>query len=215
VISRTHLTFALGFLLLAGTATASVVAIGPGGFPAGSTVLTLTGLADGTEVNGLTVSGVLFNYSLGDGFVIIDGGPGITNNVDPPNIVSVGDDTGIVTVTLPSLVNTFGYGYAILNTDPVAGATTINLFNGATPVGSLSYDGVPDPAFSGGFAGISSTLLFDRVELTFNSAAAPAFAFDNVTFGVAADVPEPSTLLLIATGIGLLLCRRSGAPAKA
>ena len=157
-----------------------MISVGPGAFPAGTTPITFTGLADGTEVNGLTVGGILFNYSLGNGHVIINGGPGVTNNVSPQNIVSIGNHTGILTLTLSGLSNTFGYGYAILNAVPVASATTITLFNGVTNVGSLAYNGLPDPIFTGGFAGIQSTLLFNRVEITFNSAAAPAFALDNI-----------------------------------
>ena len=70
-------------------ARADVISVGPGAFPGGTVPITFTGLADGTEVNGLTVGGILFNYSLGNGHVIIDGGPGITNNVAPQNIVSI------------------------------------------------------------------------------------------------------------------------------
>jgi hypothetical protein len=125
--------------------------------------------------------------------VIIDGGP--PNDISPPNIVSVGLDTGILRLALPSFVDTFGYGYAILNISGVANATTINLFTGATNVGSLSYNGVPDPTFTGGFAGIQSTIPFNIVQITFNSAAAPAFALDNIR--TATTVPEPSTMLLL------------------
>src|SRR5262249_25384233 len=149
-------------------------------FGSGSTLTTFTGLPSGLEVNGLTVAGINFSYSLGNGQVIIDGGPGTTNNITPPNIVSVGNNTGILTLTLPSLVDTFGYGYAILSGAAVANATTIALFSGVTPVGSLSYNSTPDPLFSGGFAGIQSTIPFNRVQLTFNSVAAPAFALDNI-----------------------------------
>lgn len=114
-------------------------------------------------------------------------------------------NTGVLTVLLPSPASLFGYGYAILSGAPVTNATTISLFSGATPVGSLSYNGVPDPTFSGGFAGIQSTIPFDRAALTFNSAAAPAFALDNIQ---AANVPEPSTMLLmLCGGIGLILLR--------
>ena len=135
--------------------------------------------------------------------MVIDGGPGPTNNIAPPNIVSIGNDTGTLTLMLPSLVDTFGYGYAILNTVAVPNATAIALFNGATPVGTLSYNGVPDPTFTGGFAGIFSTLAFNRVQLTFNAAAAPAFAVDNIrTFNTpVAAVPEPATLLLLSAGL--------------
>src|SRR5262245_2957097 len=123
---------------------AATVAVGISAFGPGSTLTTFTGIPDGTEVNGLTVNGIQFTYSLGNGQVIIDIGPGVTNNVSPPNIVSVGNNTGILRLALPSFVDTFGYGYAILNVSAVANATTITLFSGATNVGSLSYAGVPD-----------------------------------------------------------------------
>lgn len=213
-------SLALGVLALSGNSMASVLAIGPGAFPGGSTILSLTGLADNTEVNGLIVDGVMFNYSLGNGQLLIDGGPGITNNITPPNIVSAGDNSGVLTVTLPSLAMAFGYGYAVLDTVAVPNATTINLFNGATPVGSLSFNGTPDPTFAGGFAGVSSTLAFNRVELTFSSAT-PAFALDNLTFdatggpsGGGSTVPEPSTVILMAMGMGLLFWRRSGGASR-
>jgi hypothetical protein len=191
-------------ILLGSNAVASVVAIGPFSAP---TIITFTGLADGTEVNGLTVSGVLFSYSLGNGDVIIDGGPGITNNIAPPNIVSIDDDTGTLTMFLPTPATMFGYGYAILDTAPVANATTISVFSGATSLGSLSYNGVPDPFFTGGFAGIQSTVAFDRVAVTFNAAVAPAFALDNIRI---ANIPEPSTMLLVLSSVigGALSYRR-------
>ena len=194
----------LGMALSTSVARASVVGVGPGAFPAGSTLITFTGLASGTEVNGLNVGGVLFNYSLGNGNVIIDGGPGVTNNINPQNIVSTGNPAGILTITLSGLTNTFGYGYAILSAGPVANATTITLFNGITNVGSLAYNGIPDPAFTGGFAGIQSTILFDRVQITFNTANAPAFALDNILI---ASVPEPTTMLLLGTGLAGLAAK--------
>jgi len=86
---------ALGALLMAANAMASVVAVGPGAFGA-TPILNFNGLADNTEVNGLAVGGLLFTYSLGNGQVVIDGGPGITNNIAPPNIVSIGNNTGIL-----------------------------------------------------------------------------------------------------------------------
>ena len=148
-----------------------------------------------------------FRYSLGSGHVIFDDGPGITNNIAPPNVVSVGNNSGVLSVTLPSAVVMFGYGFAIATPSAVPSATTISLFSGATPVGSLSYPGAPDPFFAGGFAGIQSTLPFNRVEVTFNSSAAPAFALDNVRTSTTA-VPEPGTMLLLATGLGTLCSRR-------
>jgi hypothetical protein len=79
-------------------------------------------------------------------------------------------------------------------------------------VGALSYNSIPDPIFSGGFAGIQSTVAFNIVKVTFDAVNAPAFALDNIrTFSSASTtVPEPSTILLMGTGLGALLlgCRR-------
>src|SRR5215813_877571 len=183
---------------------ATTTPVGIGAFGVGSTLTTFTGIPNGTEVNGLIVDGIQFTYSLGNGLAIIDGGPGVTNNINPPNVVSIVNNTGILRLALPSFVDTFGYGYAILNVGAVTNATTINLFNGATNVGSLSYNDVPDPTFTGGFAGIQSTIPFNIVQVTFNSAVAPAFALDNIrTFtaqGTFHMVHAQATCLLHARG---------------
>jgi len=42
--------------------------------------------------------------------VIIDGGPVVTDNINPPNVVSVGNPSSVLTLTLPSLVDRFGFG---------------------------------------------------------------------------------------------------------
>jgi len=189
----------LVFLLPGTSASATVMAIGPNDFPPGTTVITFDGINDGTEVNGLTVGGVLFSYSLGNGQVITDGGPGQTNNINPPNVVSIGDPTGTMMLSLPGLTTAFGYGYALDTSGPVMGATTIALYAGNTFVGSLSYDGDNDPNFTGGFAGIESDIPFDTAYLTFNTNAASAWAFDNVMYAPA--VPEPGTLLTFASGV--------------
>ena len=186
----------MGTVLSTSTARADVISVGPGAFP-GATPITFNGLASGTEVNGLTVGGILFNYSLGNGQVIIDGGPGTTNNISPQNIVSIGNNTGILTLTLSSSSSAIGFGYAILGTTAIANATTITLFNGLTNVGSLAYNGLPDPVFTGGFAGIQSTLAFNRVQIIF-STQAPAFALDNI---LVVATPEPTTMLLLGTGL--------------
>lgn len=186
---------------LSSTARGDVIPVGQGSFPGSATLITFTGLSDGTEVNGLNFGGVQFTYSLGSGQLVIDGGPGITNNISPPNIVSIGANNGVLSLLLPSFETMFGFGFAVLNTIPLANATTIMLFNGPTNVGSLSFAGAPDPTFTGGFAGISSTTAFNRVNLTFNSVDAPAFALDNIRFANVT-TPEPTTFALV--GIGLL-----------
>src|ERR1019366_2447052 len=158
----------LATLLPGATAQASVVQVGPAFF-AGDPITTFDGLATDTDVNGLTSNGILFNYILGGnakyGRLAIDGGPGVTNHISPPNINSEGNNAGTLLLTLPTSAIGFGYGYALLANSTLADATTIALFNGTIGVGGLTYSGSPDPNFTGGFAGIESTLSFNRVAL--------------------------------------------------
>ncbi|HTG73499.1 MAG TPA: hypothetical protein VMB70_07010, partial [Terriglobia bacterium] len=149
---------------------------------------------------------------LGNGRVSIGVGPNTTNNINQPAIVSNAgaNNSGVLTMTFPVSVDTFGYGYALLGTGTILNGTIISLFNGATPIGSLSYTATPDPSLPGGFAGIQSTLAFDRVEVTFNSVSATSFALDNVRRGPAVPVPEPTPLMLIAIGVlGMIRLFRS------
>ena len=198
--NRKWLCALVAFIGVATDSAAAQTAVPIAAFPAGSTILTFAGLVDGTEVNGLTLGGVLFTYSLGNGNVVIDGGPGVTNNVAPPNIVSVGSPAGILRLTLPGTYSTFGYGFAVLSGSSLASATTISLYSGATNVGSLTYAAAPDPIFAGGFAGIHSDAPFDRVDITFDAAVAPAFALDDIRLA-ATVVPEPATLVLVGGGL--------------
>jgi hypothetical protein len=89
----------------------------------------------------------------------------------------------------------------------VADATTVALFMDSMPIGLLSYFGVPDPVFTGGFAGIESTVPFNRAELVFNSASTPAFAVDNIRYGGTA-IPEPATAPLVLTAVATWILLR-------
>jgi hypothetical protein len=214
---RIRTSVAAAAILIAASITgtsvnASVIAV-TSGFFSGDPVTTFTGVADGTEVNGLTVNGIHFNYLIGgtptNGQVVIDGGPGTTNTISPPNIVSVGNNTGTLMLTLPTSASALGYGFAVLSTGSLPAATTITLFSGTTNVGSLSYPGASDPNFTGGFAGIESTLPFNIVDVTFDSVNAPAFAADNFVFTSGTPVPEPGTFALVASALaGLIAIRR-------
>jgi len=213
VLSKIGSAVVGGLVFLAGGsgAMAAVIPVGIADFPGGSQLITFDGLANGTEVNGLTFDGVTFTYTVGgapqNGQVQIDGGPGTTNNISPPNIVSVGNNSGTLTLTLSGPAMLFGYGFALLASGTIADATTISLFSSSTPVGSLSYAASPDPGFSGGFAGIESTAPFDTVALTFNSNVGLAFALDNIRIAAPVAVPEASTLLLLTSALGLLFIR--------
>jgi hypothetical protein len=69
-------------------ARAATITIGPSAFPPGSPLIDFTGMAS-AEVNNLTVNGVTFQTRIGgvpaNGLATIGGGgPGLTNNVNPP-----------------------------------------------------------------------------------------------------------------------------------
>ncbi len=152
---------------------AALTPIGPLDFASGATVLDFSALADNTEANGLIVDGVLFqatkNGSSINEVVIVDGGPGTTGNITPPNLVSLSDLNAItLIVSLLNLAIQFGYGYALNAAVSIPVATTIELFAGSAPVGSISFTGIPDPIFTGGYAGVASDTPFDRAVLTFS-----------------------------------------------
>ena len=160
------------YFLAASFSHAALTPIGPLDF-AGATVLDFSALADNTEANGLIVDGVLFqatkNGSSTNGVVIVDGGPGRTGNITQPNLVSLSDLNAIaLIVSLPNLAIQFGYGYALNAAVSIPVATTIELFAGSASVGSISFTGIPDPIFTGGYAGVASDTPFDRAVLTFS-----------------------------------------------
>jgi hypothetical protein len=191
--------------MLCVSASASVVAVGPGEFPTGATLIDFQTVPLGTEVNGLVIDGVTFSYSVGgvplNGAVVIGDSPGFTNNISPPNIVSTGNATGILDIQLTAPAFVLGYGYAIFTNGTLPDATTISVFNGETSLGSLEYTGMSDPTLTGGFAGILSTSEFDRVQVRFNVGETAGFALGNLQF---ASVPEPSTGWLLIIGGALL-----------
>jgi hypothetical protein len=183
----------LGILMAAAPARAAVVPLTQFDF-GGATLIDFGTNQTLTPINGQVFNGVTFNYSVNgvaSSDAILDGGPGVTNNITPANIVNgLGNDGAVLSLLFPSLQTRLGYGYAIL-ADPgaIANATTVRLFDASNAlVGTLSGNALPDPLFPGGFMGIGSTIAFLRAEVTFSNAGL-AFAFDNVRFS---DAPCPS-----------------------
>jgi PEP-CTERM motif len=191
-------------------ASATVIALTTADL-SGASLITFNGLTDGTAVNGLSVGGVQFNYlvnNLPSTDARLDGGPGITNNISPLNIVNFnGNANAILRLTFPEPEVRMGYGYAILSNAIVANATTVSLYDASNVlVGTLSVTGGPDPIFAGGFLGLESTIPFVRADLTF-STVGQAFAADNFRFAASA-VPEPASAVLFGVGILCASVRR-------
>jgi len=211
-IIRALSTLAL-YLLTAPFSQAVLSPIGPLDFASGATTLDFAALPTGTEANGLILDAVLFHVTKNsvatNGIVVVDGGPGTTGNIMPPNLVSLSDPNGVALIaSLPTLATQFGYGYALLAQVSVPAATTIDLFAGSTPIGSISFTGIPDPKFTGGFAGVASDTPFDRAVLTFSDVG-DAFAVDNVTFAANRASDEGQTLILLSAGVSVLLFVRA------
>ena len=171
----------------------------------GSTLTTFE-VALGTEVNGLTVDaavgpggGILFRSSLGNGRVSIGVGPNTTNNINQPGIVSnPGDNnSGVLTMTFPSLVEDSGMDILCRGPAPSSTARHFSLFNGATPVGSLSFTATPDPVVPGGFAGIRSTFPFNRVEVDLQQCVGGWHSLSTMVAEGPQCPPFPSTTLIL------------------
>ncbi len=172
-------------------------------------------VVNGTAINGLTIKGFTFSENNPAAFVLpATSGPGNTNNVDGSVALQTGGAynpaTYRLTIQMPGLSSSFGFGFAINTFAATANALTITLFDGAVNVGSLVYGGSPDPTFSGGFAGIGSTIAFNSAQVTFGPSAA-SFAIDNVAAVPAANiipgpgtaVPEPGSALVGLMVLGL------------
>jgi hypothetical protein len=199
MIKRFFSFLAVGLVAGPMTAHSALMPIGMGDFSGAETVIDYGPTETGVPVDGVTIGGVLLNFSVGgspSNDAIIDGGPGHTNHITVANIE--GPSTGVLSLLFPSLQNRIGYGFAVLAIGNVANVTTIEVFDAANmSLGSLSFNGVPDPNFPGGFAGLESTVPFLRAEVRW-SPQTEAFAFDNLRFE---PVPEPGTMLLLGAGL--------------
>lgn len=177
--------------------TGGIIPIGQSDFSGGEMLITYGPPAvGGSPVDGLLVSGVLHEFSVG-GLASFDatvsgGGPGATNNVAPPIIE--GDGAGLLGLTFSEPQNRVGFGFAILANGPLSDGTTVELFDTSDlSLGMLTFPAVSDPSFPGGFAGLQSSDPFGRAEVTFSSQAL-RFAFDNLRFESV--VPEPTSALV-------------------
>lgn len=178
--------------------------------------VTFSEVSNFTPVNGLTINGFTFTESIPMSFTApSSNGPGNSNNISGDiALSSLGSiPAGYnLTVSLATPAQSFGFGFALQGSTTVANAVTLTLFSGSTNLGSLVFAGAPDPAFTGGFAGIGNNGFFNMVQITFNESF-PAFALDN--FAARTSVPETAgTLLMLCTsaaplGFFALLRRRS------
>ena len=225
VLMRSLVRLGICAAILAGMVVdvrAGLTPIGPGDFPANTTMVDLTPV-NGADVQGLTVDGITFAYtSSGPNTpsAIIDGGPGTTNHITPPNVVSEDGNpssTDALTMTFAQPQNLLGYGFALLDGSTISSGSTVTLYDSSNNLlGSITVGAAPDPNFAGGFLGVLSTTAFSVAVVTFGDPNAPAFALGNIEY--AAGVPEPSSVVMagvaVIAGLGFALRRRLGRTAE-
>lgn len=179
--------------------------------------------------NGDTVDGIKFTSSIGGGnqfAVYTDFGTGFSTTsgfnylgtMDPSTIGSLfGSDSFTMTFSSPITA----LGLYIINGDPVLAANTFTLDIGVGSVlnsGTADINPLPDGLTQAYFLGITSTTPFSTATLGPTvlgpDGSGPLWNVDDVVMATAngntpppPQVPEPGTLVLMATGLGALVRR--------
>jgi hypothetical protein len=165
-----------------------------------ATTLTMTEVPF-QPINGLTVHGVTFHFSI-NGVPSRDAyynarGPGVMTYVQDPSLE--GNALGILTMDFA--VPTIGLQFGVTRSTfgPVTPGLEVSLFDGLlNPLGTFPLDINSLITYSEGL--FISNLTIGRAELSFPDAGrGPRFSIDNVTFP--AQVPEPTTMLLLGSGL--------------
>lgn len=170
--------------------------------------ITFSEIAPTANINGVTIMGVTFSFTIGgvpSGMASIgmNTGPGLTPFNMPPNIE--GAANGILTLDFASPVDMLSFGSHIATAGPVTPGLTVQLFDPSlAPIGGpIPLNMLPAPLFAGGQFNYTGAPV-RRAVIDFNEAQAQLgrFTVDTITFQVAgaAVVPEPSTVALLGLG---------------
>ena len=176
------------------------------------TTIRFTELPNNTPINGVSLSGVTFGFA-------VNGAPSADASVrpiGPRNQTFVqcpcinGDAAGVLTLDFAAPTSVLSFGIARVTNVNLSPGATVRLFDPASAlIGTYAVNLIRTPAFNSPEGLFSYTGAgVSRAVVTFdNPPAALLFAVDNVTF--ATPVPEPTTLVLLGTGLaGIAEIRR-------
>jgi hypothetical protein len=105
-------------------------------------------------------------------------------------------------VNFSSLQGSFAFDYVDTS---VTSTFTLNFFNGITNIGSTSFS-TSSPFGVANFIGFKSDTLFDRIEVRENDGSINSDEY--FQFYTAVAVPEPSSLFLLTSAVGIVALRR-------
>ena len=176
---------------------------------AASSVVTVGSLGVGTPIDGKTIGGLSFGYvdhGKHSNAAVVSNVIGSTKHLTGASILggvnqNLPDDI-LLTVDFAQPTTGFGFGWAISGKGIFFNVVGITLFDGSTRLGSFGYDGIRDPDYTGGFAGIGSTVAFTTAKIDFHTGLsfAGSFLANNFVTRTRA-VPEPSGLVLAFLGV--------------
>lgn len=125
-------------------------------------------------------------------------GPGVPQPTDTSILVANGDEDFLV--TLPGATHAIGFDRYLNG----LGNGVITYFNGATTVATVTFSGFNDKGYVGLY---SPDSLFTAFRWTTVDGGRLNTGIDNISIAPT-EVPEPASMLLIASGMGWLSVRR-------
>jgi hypothetical protein len=186
--------------------SASADPVGPGGFVS-PTLIDFESAPDGPIDGRYSDLGVTFSNLFGGGFADVGTGSGDTGVATnfPVFVGCPAGECSDATAQFSSLHTRVGF-YA--STNP-ADDLTIVAYRGTALVGSEFFD-TGGGGHGGSFAGVQFASGFDRIVLHTTNVENGALVIDDFRFeGSPAPIPEPATVVLIASGLlGACLRRR-------